>query len=419
MLFIGLQIFLFLIIIRPQDFVSFMYGAPIVFIVMGVLVTGWIVSSIEKSVIKTAQDKYYALFFTIIVISSLNAGYLSYTKDIAIDTFKIALIYWFCVTIINNEIRLKITLWVAIVLMTVVALMGIMQSYGLDITGGGMYWAPDKEVWQIKGIGLFDNPNDLAYSVVLIIPFAIGLFVSSDKFIQKICALTFLFIAIFCIYLTKSRGGYLATTVGITSWFYFWFHSKNIRKLVMVLGLVGVIVAFSMQTKNYRDDESSMGRVEAWVAGMNMLRDHPFIGVGKGQFIDHHTKDSHNSFVRAGAELGFIGLYAFVGILCSSFYSLFLQDCKKLCIDLNLYRVGFLAYLCSYIVASFFSSRPFDIIFMIVVALTSVLTRLRLDIISIENNSDAIEVDGVFNINVIVITVLVIIVWKLFLVQVW
>lgn len=63
-------------------------------------------------------------------------------------------------------------------------------------------------------------------------------------------------------------------------------------------------VAFSAQTGDYRDDNSSMGRIEAWVAGMSMLQQHPLVGVGKGQFLEHYSRDSHNSFVRAGAESG-------------------------------------------------------------------------------------------------------------------
>ncbi len=419
MLFPGLLIFLFLIIIRPQDFMPFLYGVPIVFVVMGVLLTAWILSPVEKRLIRTAQDRYYALFFTIIVISSLNAGWLGYTKEVAIETSKIALIYWFCVTIVNDEHRLKIATWTTVTLMTAVAAMGVLQSFGYDITGQGMYWAADKKVWQVKGAGLFDNPNDLAYSIVLVVPFTLGLACSKRNLFTRAWAIAMCMTAVYCIYLTRSRGGYLAVTMGVVIWFYFWISNQNLRRIAVFAGLIGIFIAFSIQTRNYRDDKSSMGRVEAWAAGMKMLGEHPIIGVGKGQFLEHNSLDSHNSYVRAGSELGIVGLFAFLGILFSTFRSLYPATLEGIGPDWKIYRVGFLAYLGSYSVASIFSTRTYDIIFMIAIALTGVMARLTLD------NRIAAEVQAnpvtekLINNKVIGLTILTLIIWKLFLIQVW
>jgi O-antigen ligase len=418
MLFIGLQFFLFLIIIRPQDFASWLLGAPIVFIVMGCLLAGWLLSTIDKNIFRTPIDKYFALFFALFVISTINVGWLNYTAAMARETIKIALIYWFTVSIVTNAERLKAATWTTVILMTVVAIMGIFQFYGYDITGNGMTWAPDKHVWQIKGAGLFDNPNDLAYSVVLIVPFAVGLFIVSDTQLTKLCAIVMLFIAMYCIYLTNSRGGYLATCMACITWFYFWISSQSLRRVAFVIGLIGVFVSFGIQTSNYREDKSAMGRVEAWAEGMNMLREHPLIGVGKGQFIEHHERDSHSSYVRAGAELGIIGLFAFIGILYSAI-SFLISEEQIATADWRLYKIGFISYISSFCVASLFSTRTYDIIFMIIAALISSLNRLSVNMKAKDNTSNTLLMDVILNSKVIILTLFTLIVWKIFLIQVW
>jgi putative inorganic carbon (hco3(-)) transporter len=424
MLFKGLLLYLFIVIIRPQDFMDAVKDMPIVFGVMMVLLTAWLLSNEDKKLIRNVQDKYYIIFFTMIVISTLSVGWLGYTFTILEETLKVALIYWFIISIVSSEQRFKTTIWAMIVLMTLVAGMGILQHFGYDITGVGMLWAEDKKLWQIRGAGLFNNPNDLAYSVSLVLPFALGFFLSTSDPLVKFTTLSMLIISGFCIYLTHSRGGYLAATMCIATWFYYWISRKDMRRLVLFAGIIVVIAAFSIQTKDYREDKSSMGRVEAWAAGMEMLQQHPFIGIGKGQFIEHHERDSHNSYVRAGAELGVIGLFAFIGILFSSFRSLQSEILPDPGSDMKIYRVGLISYLSSYAVGSIFSTRTYDIIFMIIIALAGVVSRISMDRISLDKPETEVSQvaesrDKILNQKVIGLTLLTIIIWKIFLIQTW
>ena len=105
--------------------------------------------------------------------------------------------------------------------------MGVLQHHGYDITGAGMLWAPDKGIWQIKGIGNFDNPNDLAYSVVLVVPFALGFLFRTKVFLFRAASLFLLIISIYCIYLTRSRGGQVSLVASLGSWAYFWIRNPK------------------------------------------------------------------------------------------------------------------------------------------------------------------------------------------------
>ena len=422
MLFFGLLLFMFLQTIRPQDFVPGLEGTRLVLYLMVALLIGLLLSPVEKKLIRSPQDKFTGVFFIAIVLSTLKLFWLSYIIDITIETLKAALIYYFIVIVVDTERKFRTLVWTIVVLMVIVASMGILQYHGYDITGAGMAFAADKGVWQIKGIGNFDNPNDLAYSVVLAVPFAMGFIFQSKGFLGRLTGILLLAVGIYCIYLTRSRGGQVALAAGLSSWIYFWIRDPKRKRQIVILAITAIIAAAVVQSTGYRDDESAMGRVEAWNEGWQLLKSNPIIGVGKGQFIEHHKRDTHNSYVRAGAELGLLGLYAFMGMIYA--VALTVLNVQKPTIDEKWrpYYAGFGAFFVSYVAASTFSTRTYDLIFLICVALVGVLGRLALldtDKVSAEGILFPVQTAHLWNKNVFGITIAVLIAWYLFLRQVW
>jgi len=63
------------------------------------------------------------------------------------------------------------------------------------------------------------------------------------------------------------------------------------------------------------DEESAEGRLDAWHAGIEMLRSHPLTGVGYGGFAEHHVRAAHNSYVHCFSELGLLGYFCWIGLL--------------------------------------------------------------------------------------------------------
>jgi len=422
MLFLGLLIFVFLQIIRPQDFVPGLEGGRLVLYLMVILLIGLLFSPIEKKMIRSPQDKYTGLFLIAIVLSTLNLFWLSYIIETSIETFKLALMYYFMVIVVNSEERFRVVVWTMVVLMSIVALMGVLQHHGYDITGAGMIFAADKGVWQIKGIGNFDNPNDLAYSAVFSVPFALGFVFQSKGFLGRLSGVVLLTISIYCIYLTKSRGGQVALVAALFSWIYFWVKNPKRKRQIIIVAIAGIMAVATAQATGYRQDESAMGRVDAWSEGWQLLKNHPIIGVGKGQFREYHKRDTHSSYVRAGAELGLLGLYAFMGMIYT--VGLTILNVQKPTVDEKWrpYYAGFGAFFVSYVTASIFSTRTYDLIFLICVALVGALGRLAL------KDTGEVSAEGVlfpaatahlWNKNVFGITIAVLIAWYLFLRQVW
>lgn len=179
----------------------------------------------------------------------------------------------------------------------------------------------------------------------------------------------------------------------------------------------------SVRAAGYREDESAMGRIESWAEGWQLLKTHFLIGVGKEQFREYHSVDTHNSFVRAATELGLFGLYAFVGMIYGAGLTIFrLQEHPEKNIRWRAYYASFGGFLTAYVAASAFSTRTYELLFFICVAFVGILGRLALtdtDVVSVDGVLFPNETAHVWNKNVFGLTVAVLIAWYLFLRQVW
>jgi len=410
-------VFVFLIIVRPQDFVRPLVGLPLVTLAMVILAIGFILTPARKKLLKTSSDKFIAFFFLAMIASTIAVHWVSYTVQIVVSTLQMAVAYYLVVNLANNEGRIKTMTWVLVTCLTIVAGMGVLQYYGWDITGNGMFWAADKGVWQIRGIGIFDNPNDLAYSVVMVIPFALGLLFRSKGISRRILSLIFLGIVAYAIWLTRSRGGLLCLVLSTILWLYLFLEKKTFRRIVAAVGIIVVIGAVVAVAGGYKQDESSMERLEAWSAGMDMLKTHPLVGVGKDQFIEHHYRDSHSSFIRSAAELGLIGLYAWLGVIYCSLISLRWIMRRGAPPEWKGYATGYAVYIPIYLTASVFSTRTYDIVFLLVIALVSASERLfSAQTLGAREAPKRVKI---FNKNIGLLTVGVLVVLKLFLMHAW
>lgn len=131
-----------------------------------------------------------------------------------------------------------------------------------------------------------------------------------------------------------ARMGAVAAGVGVAVTG--WLSSQNPRRAGMViagLGLVGVLAVLAVEPLRARfiaglTDQGSGQRTQHLSAGLEAIRQHPFVGVGPGQFrpsrfggpdMAEHVRDNpgkaHNQFVSMAAETGLIGGLGFVALL--------------------------------------------------------------------------------------------------------
>ncbi|MFB0527169.1 MAG: O-antigen ligase family protein [bacterium] len=176
--------------------------------------------------------------------------------------------------------------------------------------------------------GTMVNPNILAGYLAMVIPSTTGLilslsgsisreFIKSHPFYSVSCLLM-----VVCLLLTRSLGGIIGVILGICAIVYF-KHGKQIfikfRYIFITTALVTVILLL------FKLEELQVyNRVLWWWGALRMVYERPLIGVGLGGFETAYVKYkltglnslyAHNHFLQIGAEMGVIGLGAFLWFL--------------------------------------------------------------------------------------------------------
>jgi O-antigen ligase len=184
-------------------------------------------------------------------------------------------------------------------------------------------------------IGIFGNPNDLAYHLVVGAALILAARDAEPRRVVRWAWITMLVPIGVAIRLTQSRGGMLASGAVLALWMI--ASLKRGAYASWAMKLAGVALALTcivylapgnpwtsrMESSiAYGEDMSARGRLDAWRTGLAIAADRPFTGAGAGAFMtawpDYAPGDAgsvrseHNTFIQLVGELGFPGLILFL-----------------------------------------------------------------------------------------------------------
>src|SRR3989344_4782453 len=263
---------------------------------------------------------------------------------------------------------------------TLQSVIGLMQfinqsPIGLNLVGeqtiGPGLWGVAKIVSSgtayIRAYGTFPHPNLLSAFLLTTILINIYLLTSTTwKKSTKIWLNLALFINIFGLVVTFSRGAFLALGVGLLIYFGFLIVKQGIRsngwmiiKLLLAFGLAFLIFKPFLLTRATVSDQGIVEREIYNQTALNMIKDKPFSGIGIGESLLHMEQYSpvplnpyqiqpiHNYFLLSAAELGIIGALILIWIFLSHLKALWLRiKDKRLEIEIHLlYFVILIAFL--------------------------------------------------------------------------
>jgi len=172
--------------------------------------------------------------------------------------------------------------------------------------------------------------------------------------------------------LTRSRGGLIAFVA--LCWFAVserltprW---ASLMRWVGSVGLLAVLIVFFRSGA----DGSALGRLEAWSAGLQMLKGSPVWGVGFGTFGEGHELVAHNSFVHCFAELGLVGYFLWLGAILATFWSLDrIRQTPDVDPDAVRWATALRASLVAFLVGALFLSRTYSVTLYFILGLATAL----------------------------------------------
>lgn len=242
-----------------------------------------------------------------------------------LDFLKMIAVYLLIVHVVHDPARFRRVAATLVVCSLVPALLTIRRAVtGVSLVEGS------RAAW----VGFFGDPNELAYSLVILVPLTVTLLALTRSRAAR-AALAFAgVIQVAAVVATQSRGGLLGLIVVV--WLIMWRYKTRADVLVAagVLALLAAVLASEAlwnrleRVATYQLDGAITGRLEAWRIGWSIFVDRWGWGVGIGNFplawplyADTPTGKwitAHNAFIQILGELGVAGLLAFVALLAAT-----------------------------------------------------------------------------------------------------
>jgi O-antigen ligase len=319
-----IYLFLITLFIRPQDWPgSPVFMFPVNYVIMlGGIFTGFLNMMRGNRTFKTKHTLLILVFVGLGFISNAGNGDVSAGVTQAIVLFKRFLVYAMFLMIVDSPKKIKQVLFFSSLLAVVLSFQGMYQA------AHGVGWAMQRfhtssELFQqnlmygfqeygvrIFWLGVWDGPNVLALVFLFGIPFCLDSFFDRKKmFIARFIFLACFIFLSYGIYLTNSRGGFLAYAGMLAVYSLLRFEKKYWPVILAVFILPAMIVFAPARMRIMNTEESSASeRTWLWEQGLNMLRENPVFGIGKGRFGQYAQLIAHSNYVGNMAEAGLPGL---------------------------------------------------------------------------------------------------------------
>jgi O-antigen ligase len=242
------------------------------------------------------------------------------TFDTFLDGLKFLAVFFLVANLVDSPERLRrMVSWLAWA--TLIPAVGCIVSWsrGEHLVDG------DRAAW----IGIFANPNDLAYHLVVGIAMSLAAREGAHGWRRHLYLVLLVPLGV-ALFLTQSRGSLIGAGVVLLLWMV-----RSLRRAPTLIGVaLAVFCVFQLspgdfwqkrneQSTYHGEDVSARGRVDAWRTGLNMAAERPLTGVGAGAFVvawpmfapgdAGPARTEHNTFVQLLAELGIPGLALFLG----------------------------------------------------------------------------------------------------------
>ncbi|MEQ1686695.1 MAG: O-antigen ligase family protein [Burkholderiaceae bacterium] len=286
-----------------------------------------------------------SLFVASISLSQVANGYVSGALDAALDFSAAAMLAVLCFLNLTSTRRLHLTCVAMMFSLTALAALGVLsfhtgfmaddlvlQQNDPSFSDADETFEPQDGVapsddrsgrflLRVRGVGFLNDPNDFSQALVAVLPLLWWLYVPGRWMRNLFVVWGPGVLLTYTIYLTQSRGALLGVIAIVLL-----VMQKAIGTLRTMLFAIVVVLGVGALSFGGRQvstkEESAAQRIEAWEEGLSMLRSKPILGVGYGNFTDHHYLTAHNSFVLCFAELGLVGYFAWLGMIVLTYKGL-------------------------------------------------------------------------------------------------
>jgi probable O-glycosylation ligase (exosortase A-associated) len=296
---------------------GFAYDMPFAMIVALVTLLSLLMSREPKKIPWTRESIVLLVFLAWILLTTMQAMYPALAWPHFNQIWKIQLMVFVTMMLMQSKERINQLVWV------------IAMSIGFYGVKGGIFTIVHGGVYHVRGPegSFIGGDNEMGLALIMTIPLLRYLQLTSSK----VWVRGFLTVAmVLCAVATvgsQSRGALVGLVAMGT---FLWLKSRN-KVFTAALGVVAIGLVLSVMPQewydrmstiqNYEQDQSAMGRINAWKMAFNMAKDRP-LGGGLESFQDYSfalyapnpddVHASHSIYFEVLGEHGFVGLGLFL-----------------------------------------------------------------------------------------------------------
>jgi putative inorganic carbon (HCO3(-)) transporter len=238
--------------------------------------------------------------------------------------------------LITSKERLRLFVWI------------ICLSIGYYGIKGGIFTIVHGGVYRVQGPAstFFEGNNEMGLVLIMTVPFMRYLHLTETRYWVKLGLAGAMFLTTIAAFGTQSRGALVALAAMATM---LWLKSRNKLMTALLIG-VSMTAAVSIMPaewfermntiKDYKQDESALGRINAWWTAFNVAKSN-VTGGGFEMFRPHtfsryapepqRVHDVHSIYFEVMGEHGFPGFFMFMALMAFTWFkaSGIIRACKR------------------------------------------------------------------------------------------
>lgn len=316
--FFWLTAFYLVYCIRPEDVIRVPYLAKITVagVILGLLASGGRGQRKIKDL--PVEAKYLVAMSGLLFLSALlspvwKGGAFSST----IDFSKVIVAWILTFLLVTNMSRLRRIIFVQTGAVAVIALMAMIKGHNTPRLEGVMG-------------GIYQNPNDLAFAIVLSFPFCFAFLLNSKRSLVKLVWIACMLVMLGSLFLTASRAGFIDLVIsGAVCLWHFAIRGRRLYLLAIVAFVGALLFAVAGRSLITRFEalaghggngefEGAYGSYEArkylMVRAIEGIERYPILGMGVHNFRSYSGTwhDVHMTYLQITVEGGIPALILYL-----------------------------------------------------------------------------------------------------------
>jgi probable O-glycosylation ligase (exosortase A-associated) len=318
---IGILVWSWLGFMNPHRLAwGFSVTMPFAMIVALTTLVALLLSTEQRKIPWTRELVVLLSFWAWTLVTTLNAMYPSLAWDQLVKVSKIFLMIVVATILINTPYRLKALVWV------------IALSLGFYGVKGGIFTVVTGGAHQVRGpeASFISGNNEIGLALVMTTPLLYFLSRQVTPKYLRPGLLAAVGLTALAALGTQSRGALLGLLAMAT---FLWLKSRTkiVTGILIVLGTAVLLPLMPEQwwarmstIRNYEQDSSALGRINAWQTAFNLASDR-LTGGGFESFQEYtfwlyapnpgYVADSHSIYFQVLGHHGFIGLALFLFLI--------------------------------------------------------------------------------------------------------